>query len=359
MPENDAAKDPAETPREAAAPMDADSAAEAEFWQRPTRDSTPPDSEPPDGPPPPLRWRKNLLLFVLTTLSVLVNGALYETKGLSLVRDPWGFLRALPSGWRFAVPLMTILLVHEFGHFFAARYHGVPASLPFFIPLPLLSPFGTMGAVIGMRGRIRSRNALLDIGAAGPLAGLVVAVPVLVYGLMTSPVKVPPEGTWQEGQSLLYLLLKQIIIGPIPVDRDVMLNSVAFAGWSGLFVTALNLLPVGQLDGGHVAYALFGPRQNRIARVVHWSLLAVFVLNLVRFMGPVVSARRWGDADQAFSNSMFWLMWFVLLHVLGRLGGRNHPPTDPGALSPARKVVAVITLVLFILLFMPTPLAVM
>lgn len=343
--------------------MDADSAAEADFWQRQARYSKPPDSAPPDsappGPLPPLRWRKNLILFVLTMLSVFVTGALYETKGLDPIRDLPGLLRALPSGWKFAVPLMSILLVHELGHFFAARYHGVPASLPFFIPMPLVSPFGTMGAVIGMRGRIRSRDALLDIGASGPLAGLVVALPVLIYGLMTSEVRAPEGAGWQEGQSLLYLLLKRVVIGPIPVDRDVMLNSVAFAGWSGLFVTALNLLPVYQLDGGHVAYALLGPRQNRVGRVVHGCLLLVFAFNVVSFMAPVVRTERWEEAGQALSNSAFWLWWFILLLGLARLGGSSHPPTDPGTLSPARKVIAVITLVLFILLFMPTPLAVM
>lgn len=343
-------------------PLDADSQAEADFWQGRPRDSdrgSDPDSAPPGAPLPPLRWRKNAILFVLTALSVLVTGAFYEHKDLHPVTDPRGFLRALPSGWTFAVPLLSILLVHELGHFFAARYHRVPASLPFFIPMPLLSPFGTMGAVIGMRGRIRSRNALLDIGAAGPLAGLVVALPVLVYGLMTSEVRAPDPGGWQEGQSLLYVLLKRVILGPIPVDRDVILNSVALAGWAGLFVTAINLLPVGQLDGGHVAYALFERRQNRYARLIHRALLLVFAYNLARFMGPVVWARRWGDASQAFQNSLFWLFWFLLLHGLGRLGGADHPPTDASELSAGRKVIAVITLVLFVLLFMPTPMAAM
>jgi membrane-associated protease RseP (regulator of RpoE activity) len=358
MPENEA-HDAMQGPREAAAPIEADSPAEADFWKRPARDSAPPDSAPPGGPLPPLRWRKNLVLFLITTLSVFFTGALYETKGISLSMGPWGIVRALPSGWKFAVPLLSILLVHEFGHFFAARYHKVPASLPFFIPAPVLSPFGTMGAVIGMRGRIRSRNALLDIGAAGPLAGLVVALPVLIYGLMTSEVRVPDEGTWQEGQSLLYMFLKYVTKGHIQEGTDVMLNSMAFAGWSGLFVTALNLLPVYQLDGGHVAYALFGTRQNRAGRIFHYALLLVFVFNIVRFMAPLARAGQWDDAGQAFSNSNFWLVWFVLLHVLARLGGKNHPPTDPGELSPGRKVIAVITLVLFLLLFMPTPLAVM
>jgi membrane-associated protease RseP (regulator of RpoE activity) len=351
MPEHDLAPEP----HDAATAMDGDSPAEADFWRKDATPSSPPDSVPHDGPLPPLRWRKNLLLFVLTVLSVFLTGALNATPHLDL-HDVRGVLRALPSGWTFAVPLMSILLFHEFGHFFAARYHRVPASLPFFIPLPIFSPFGTMGAVIGMRGRIRSRNALLDIGASGPLAGLVIAIPVLIYGLSQSKIEIPSEHSMQEGQSLLYLLLKRIVIGPIPVDRDVMLNPIAFAGWSGLFVTALNLLPVGQLDGGHVAFALLGPRQNRVARWIHWSLLAVFAYNIVRFMEPVVRTRRWSEAGQAFSNSMFWLMWFGLLHLLSRVGGRDHPPTDAGDLSPGRKIVAVVTLVLFVLLFMPTPL---
>ena len=361
MPPHDLATEPARAD-DAATAIDGDSAAEAEFWQKGARGSLPPESAPRDGELPPIRWLRPIVLFVLTVLSVFLTGALYATPHLDPlggVNGLLGTLRALPSGWTFAVPLMTILLCHEFGHFFAARYHRVPASLPHFIPVPLVSPFGTMGAVIGMRGRIRSRDALLDIGAAGPLAGLVVALPVLIYGLAGSTIDVPSPHSAQEGQSLLYLLLKRIVLGPIPVDRDVMLNPIAFAGWSGLFVTALNLLPVGQLDGGHVAYALLGPKQNRIARWVHWSLLAVFAYNLVHFFWPVVRTQRWAEAGQAFSNSVFWLMWFGLLHLLSRLGGRDHPPTDAGDLSTGRKVVAVITLVLFVLLFMPTPWAVL
>jgi membrane-associated protease RseP (regulator of RpoE activity) len=365
MPEHDLAPGPArnaaagaDAAPDAATALDGDSPAEAEFWEKGARPSAPPESAPRDGPLPPIQWRKPLVLFLLTVLSVFVTGAMYATPHLDPIHDVRGLLRALPSGWTFAVPLMSILLFHEFGHFFAARYHRVPASLPFFIPVPLVSPFGTMGAVIGMRGRIRSRDALLDIGASGPLAGLLVAIPVLVYGLAHSTIEAPSAHAVQEGQSLLYLLLKRVVLGPIPVDRDVMLSPIAFAGWSGLFVTALNLLPVGQLDGGHVAYALLGPRHNRIARGIHWSLLAVFAYNLVRFMGPVLHTKRWSGAEDAISNSVFWLMWFGLLHLLARVGGRDHPPTDAGALSPGRKVVAVVTLALFVLLFMPTPWAV-
>lgn len=317
------------------------------------------ESEPPSAAgdePRPFRWRTNLLLFIATVFSVFLTGARYGATA-----DDGGLvatLRSLPSGWAFAVPLLAILLTHEFGHYFAARYHRVDASLPYFLPLPLLSPFGTMGAVISMKGRIRSRNALLDIGASGPLAGLVVAIPVLVIGLAQSKVGPVGEHWLQEGQSLLYMALKRVVLGPIPAGHDVLLSPMAFAGWSGLFVTALNLIPIGQLDGGHVAYALFGLRQNRVARVLHQGLLVMFALNLAMFMMPVVSRRDWAGIPQAISNSAAWLVWYFLLRLIARASGRDHPPTEPGELSPLRKGLAVLSLVLFVLLFMPTPWAV-
>jgi membrane-associated protease RseP (regulator of RpoE activity) len=221
--------------------------------------------------------------------------------------------------------------------------------------MPLLSPFGTMGAVIAMRGRIRSRNALLDIGASGPLAGLVIAIPVLVMGLMGSEVKPITGSGIQEGQSLLYLLLKRIVIGPIPPGHDVFLSPIALAGWTGLFVTSLNLIPIGQLDGGHIAYALFGLRQNRFARILHASILGMFLLNLARFLPPTIASGAEGAMGQAVSNSMPWLIWFGLIHLMLRVGGRDHPPTEPGELSPVRRAIAIVSLVFFVLLFMPTP----
>jgi membrane-associated protease RseP (regulator of RpoE activity) len=208
-----------------------------------------------------------------------------------------------------------------------------------------------------MRGQIRSRNALLDIGASGPLAGLVIAIPTLIIGLSTSQVLPLPEHGAQEGQSLLYLLLKRIILGPIPDGHDVFLNATAFAGWSGIFVTALNLLTVAQLDGGHVAYALFGKRQDRYSQILHTSLLGMFAINLLLSVPPVFTRPGWtgGELAQAIGNSVFWLVWFVVLRAIMRVSGREHPPTEPGELSPIRKAVAVLTLVLFVLLFMPTP----
>jgi membrane-associated protease RseP (regulator of RpoE activity) len=292
-----------------------------------------------------MRWRLHVGLFVATLLSALLTGALQvvSPEGVETLRGlVWYGLLNLWEGWPFAVPLMAILLTHELGHYVAARIHRVPATLPYFIPLPILSPFGTMGAVISMKGRIRSRNALLDIGAAGPLAGIVVAIPVTLWGLATSPVKEVSGHGLLEGQCLLYSLLKYVALGPIPEGHDVFLNGAAFAGWAGLFVTMLNLLPVSQLDGGHIAYALFDTRQNRYGRWVHYSLLGWFAYNLFAY--------------NAFEPGMIWLVWFGLIALLRRAGGGvDHPPTEPGALSPRRRYVAILCLVLFVVLFMPTP----
>jgi membrane-associated protease RseP (regulator of RpoE activity) len=279
--------------------------------------------------------RRNVVLFVLTVLSVLVT-----------------------QGWEFTVALMLILLTHEFGHYFAARYHRVPASLPFFIPLPFLG-FGTLGAVIAMPGRIRSRSALLDIGASGPLAGLVVALPLLFWGIAHSPVSPSEPPYVQEGQSIIYLLVKWLVHGSIAPGHDVQLHPVAFAGWAGLLVTMINLLPFGQLDGGHIAYALFGERQNRFALWFRRALLQLFVYNVAVNGAPMLLGTEQLDAVQVLNNSMFWLVWYFVLGLLARFsGGTDHPPCGPGALSPGRRRIAWLSLALFFGLFMPTPIAV-
>jgi membrane-associated protease RseP (regulator of RpoE activity) len=300
------------------------------------------------------------VLFAATVLSLFVTGAFYDEpfprKG-SFLATLQGILAGLPHGWRYAVPLLAILLTHEFGHYIAARVHRVDASLPYFIPLPFLNPFGTMGAIIAMRGRIRSRNALVDIGASGPLAGLCVAIPVLVVGLMSSHVGPLQEHGEQEGQCLLYMGLKYLVFGPIPAGSDVYLGPTAFAGWVGLFITMLNLVAVAQLDGGHVAYALFGPRQNQYARRLHAVLLVLFAYNAVRFVGPVVARGDWAHVRSTVLsvNVLFWLEWYAVIALIMRVGGADHPPTEPGELHPVRKGLAVLSLVLFALLFMPTP----
>jgi len=291
--------------------------------------------------------------FLLTVVTVLGAGVPQVVPG----DDPP--LSSYWRGWTFAVPLLSILLAHEFGHYFAARFHGVPASLPVFLPMPW-SPFGTFGAVIGMPDRIASRRALLDIGAAGPLAGMVLAIPILAYGLTLSDVRpLDPHGL-MEGQSLLYLLMKRVFVGVIQPGHDVFLHPVAFAGWTGLFITMINLLPVGQLDGGHVAYALFGEKQDRYGARIRTALLPLCGINLVRNLWPVYRAGWEAEAAKlAITNSLFWLFWFVLLGGILWLSGGKHPPVDDGEkLGPVRRVIAVGSLVLFVLLFMPAPLTV-
>ena len=326
----------------------------------PSGPSSPPsstDSSPPSAPPERPRWALSLGLFLASALSVLYTGARWQLAELSPdVEIPFRPSH-LPLGASFAASLLGILLAHEFGHYFAARVRRVPASLPYFLPMPL-SPFGTWGAIIAMPARITSRRALLDVGAAGPLAGMAVAIPVLIYGLQRSVVKPFQPGSLLEGQCLLYLLIKRLVVGPIPEGHDVFLHPIAFAGWAGLFVTMINLLPYGQLDGGHIAYALLGPAQDRVGRWVRRGTLLIFLYNLATQLLQLSRKGLTADAvSMAFSNSTFWLVWFGILTLMARLGGPDHPPTDPGEpLGAGRAAVAIFCLVLFVLLFMPSPL---
>jgi membrane-associated protease RseP (regulator of RpoE activity) len=304
------------------------------------------------APPPrePRLWL-HFLLFALTLLSMQATSMM-----LNQPAPPRQTLLAWAAYQ--AVPLLGILLVHELGHYIAARIHRVPASPPYFLPLPFLSMFGTLGAVITMNDRIRSRKALLDIGAAGPLAGMVVAIPVLCWGLSMSTIEArSTAGYTQEGQSILYWLLKRLVLGPIPADKDVFLHPMAFAGWGGFFLTMINLLPWGQLDGGHIAYALMGNRQHRVATWVRRGLLAVFAYNLYALVLPVLLHRSTQTLGAAFGNSAFWLFWYAITGGMARMTGADHPPFDPEELGRGRQLVAVACLVLFVLLFLPTPIA--
>lgn len=280
---------------------------------------------------PPLAWRLNAGLFVATV------GSVFATFFLMSAWSGDGTRAAVDHAAQFTGALLAILLAHEFGHFTAARIHRVDASLPYFIPLPMLSPFGTMGAVIRMRSIIPTRRALLDIGAAGPLAGLALALPLYAWGAAHSHV-VPLDGQGTElGDSLLLRLLDRWFAPPVPAGTALYLSPVANAAWAGLFVTMINLLPVGQLDGGHVAYALFGPRQNRIARWVHRSMLVFFFVSVVSFAARDVSAGfgLW-RIGRHLGNSIFWLVWFEALAVLGALTSRA--PADTSADGPGLSV---------------------
>jgi membrane-associated protease RseP (regulator of RpoE activity) len=310
---------------------------------------TPRESSIPPEPQKPRIWL-HLVLFALTAASM-------QFTAMELVSEaPSGY-----SIWTFAayqsVSLLGILLVHELGHYVAARLHRVPASMPYFLPLPRFSLFGTLGAVISMRDRIRSRTALLDIGAAGPIAGMVVAVPILWLGLKWSVVTPQAEHYTQEGQSILYWLMKRLVLGPMPANHDVTLHPMAFAGWGGLFLTMINLLPWGQLDGGHIAYALFGERQHVFARWVRRGLLLVFAYNVLTLLVPSVLGRSAQPWWAALAASIFWLMWYAVTGVMGRVFGEDHPPVEPGTLGFGRKLLAVACLIMFVLLFLPTPLA--
>jgi len=299
----------------------------------------------------------NIGLFLATLLTTTMQGA--------LERHGNGSMFPLTDGLSFSLPLMAILLCHEMGHYIAARWHHVPASLPYFVPLPPgIGLFGTMGAVI-LQSRTSDRRKLIDIGAAGPLAGLAVAIPVLIYGLAISPVQPLIGVGLQEGNSILYAVLKRVIHGAwLPGGgRDVMLHPTAMAGWAGLLVTMLNLLPVGQLDGGHVAIAYFGNRYGRTSRILQ-RLLPVFALavGFAVYVDAGVELARLGGAlpisaiNIAVTAGEPWLIWFILLAVLRRLsGGVDHPPVDDRSLPASRAGLFWLVFVTFVIIFMPVP----
>jgi len=274
----------------------------------------------------------SLVLFILTVISTLVAGGLWTGSLPFLTFNPLLQPMKLLDGAPFAVTLLGILGTHEFGHYFTARFYGASVSLPYFIPAPPPLPFGTLGAVIVMRSPARDRNSLFDIAVAGPLAGLVVAVPALLLGLSWSRVgPIPPDAT-TFGDSLLMRLLTYLVFGRIPEGMDVFIHPVALAGWVGLFVTALNLFPVGQLDGGRIAYALFGAWHRQVSIATFFGLLAL------------------GAAFQ----SVNWIVFAGLVVLL--IGFHHAPPLDDlTPLSPRRYAVGVFCLILLVLLIPPIP----
>ncbi len=313
--------------------------------------------------PKPSNPRVNLVLFILTLLSVLLAGGLYSAGNVPQ-DGAWGtfLLQALWKGVPFAASLLAILLAHEFGHYLAARYHRTHVTLPYFLPFPL-SPFGTMGAFIQLKEPPRNKRVLLDIGLAGPLAGLAVAIPVLFLGLRLSTLDTLPRFVMPnaalslEGNSLLYLLAKFLVFGkflPAPPDygnlsplfywlryfftgqplplggQDVLLHPVAWAGWAGLLVTALNLIPAGQLDGGHVLYVLMG---KRVRLLLPWILAALILLGVV-----------WSG----------WWLWAFLIFMFGRVHAEPLDQITP--LDSRRRALAWLGVFVFVLVFTPVPL---
>jgi membrane-associated protease RseP (regulator of RpoE activity) len=251
----------------------------------------------------------NVLLFVLTVGStLLVGGPIYSLS------------------------VLTILVTHEMGHYLASRKYGVPSSLPYFIPFPL-PPFGTLGAVIRSKGQIPHRKALFDIGSWGPLFGLALAIPAVVGGLLLSDVmdvsQLPAHGM-SLGNSPLFLLLQRVVLGDLPPGTDVVLHPIAYAGWVGLFITSLNLLPAGQLDGGHIIYALFGPHSKIIFRL---TLVGITLICLIYNIG-----------------------WLLLVVVLFFIGYRHPPPVeDYTPVDWRRKFVGSFAFIVFFAAFTPIP----
>lgn len=279
----------------------------------------------------------SLVLFLLTVVSVLFVGSLMAIneigmddpqRGAAMLNNP---LPEIWRGWPYALSILLILGAHEMGHYLAARWHRTAASLPYFLPFPF-GLFGTFGAAIRLREPMRNRKVLLDIGAAGPLAGMIFAVPILLIGLATSPVETVSGGL-VEGNSILYAASKIVVFGEfLPSGgQDVIVNQLAWAGWTGLLVTGLNLIPVGQLDGGHVLYALLG----RYARLLYYPIVGALLLLTLLVASELI-------------------VFTLLILLMGNL--HAVPLDDITPLDTRRRGVALLALLVFVLVFVPAPL---
>lgn len=288
------------------------------------------------APPPARRLWLHITLFVATFLSTTFVG------GLNFARLPEDFVvesigqvllhgEVIRAGLQFSLPLMFILLAHEMGHYLACRRHRLDVTLPFFLPLPIPLGIGTLGAFIRIRTPITSKRQLLDVGAAGPLAGFFATLPFLVVGVaFSTPVSQLPEaGYLLFGDPLLFKGLSRLLHPEVAAGGDLFIHPTGFAAWVGLLVTALNLLPFGQLDGGHIAYAMFG----RLHRWAAWPLLLVLV-----GLGFV-----WRG----------WWLWAVIALVMGV----RHPPVldEPYPLDPRRMRLGWACIAIFVLCFTPQP----
>lgn len=268
----------------------------------------------------------NLLLFLATIATTVWAGALHQ--GINLLQQPGQVMVGVP----YAASLLAILGVHEFGHYLAGRWHGVNVTLPYFIPVPM--GLGTFGAFIQIKSLIRSRRAVFDIGIAGPLAGLLVALPALYFGLRAAPPLVEGSSTlgMHTGSSMLLAFIYQLANGGELGAPMIRLSPMAFAGWIGLFITALNLMPVGQLDGGHVAYGLFGQRRARQIGVAAFLVM----LGLGLFVWPGL------------------LTWALLIALIA---GFSHMPALDDVTPPDGKRFALgaVALAILVLTVLPLP----
>jgi membrane-associated protease RseP (regulator of RpoE activity) len=303
----------------------------------PPASGPPPEWLPIAAEPPPRirfqhRYRTHVLLFLLTLGTTTMVG-MTPRPGMTWVA-------LVMSGFWYSIPILAILAAHEFGHYAYCRKHNVDATLPFFIPAP---PFvfiaGTLGAVIRIKEAFPSKKALFDIGVAGPIAGFVVLVPFLYWGVMMSDVRVStPEQSGNIlylGQPLLYQAMERMHFGNLPDDVDVMLHPMAFAAWFGMFATALNLLPFGQLDGGHIVYSVLGKRAWFVSAA---TLLAAVGLTFV---------------------SLSWLIITIMMVVMAVFIGFRHPRIldEHVPLDSKRLLVAFLAVVIFAICFTPVPIS--
>jgi membrane-associated protease RseP (regulator of RpoE activity) len=291
----------------------------------------------------------HIILFILTVFTTFATGLSFGGTVLSALA--------------FSGALLFILGSHEMGHYFYGKKYGVDITPPYFIPAPpFISPIGTFGAFIKIKSPISTRKALFDIGIAGPLAGIIASVPVLLIGIKLSTIVDVQGGEGGQGlmlgSPLIFTFFSGIFFGKIPEGKDLFLHPVAFAGWVGLFVTALNLIPSGQLDGGHIVYSLFSKKTHKTVSVVMIALLIIFgigteplFLLYQKFAG--------GDAGgilnslPEFEGWPGWILWAVLLTLIGT----KHPPTihDEGELDTGRKLLGFIALLIFIGCITPVP----
>ncbi len=281
------------------------------------------------------------VLFLSTLVTTFLAGAFFALGSVEWENLSTALTHpvVVSSGLAYAFTLLAILLAHELGHYLACRYYGIRASLPYFIPAPPVVGIGTFGAFIRIQEPIRSRRALFDVGIAGPLAGFAVALPAAVVGLwFANPAPPIPslEGTITFNDPALFILLQRAFDLPVMIQW----NPVHFAAWVGMLATSLNLLPLGQLDGGHIAYALLGPKGHR------WMARGIFFLMI-------------GLAFYAYDRHR-WIGWFVYVGLIGLLIGLKHPPLEDEqeSLDRRRKILGIIALIVFALSFMPFPITI-
>jgi hypothetical protein len=297
----------------------------------------------------------NILLFVSTFFTTTLSGVFWANQ------DPYQ-LYNFSAGLLYAFLLLSVISAHEFGHYFAARFHKVDVTLPFYIPFPFLflNPFGTMGAVIKMKSRTQSRKSLFDIGIAGPIAGWIVAMGILITGYLTLPpisflyslhpeyqaTGIPTTG-FTFGYNIVFYVFEKIFSGPqvfVPPMNEIYHYPFLCVGWFGLLITALNMMPVGQLDGGHISYTMFGDRHKYLAYTVFGLLLFFGLAGLLPLIGL---SYNFGSAN--------WLVWAILIFFVIKI---KHPPIVSDINEPLgtfRTILGWISFIIFVISFCPIP----